>query len=125
MSRYVCAAAAAFVLFSCTSTELSRDSDAESGTKRLRARSALGGIAERKIARERISREGTSTVVVLSVGAADGVKVGYRFTVYRGEEYVGKVEVIQVLDDMSYARVLADWTRKEIRADDDASTRVY
>jgi organic radical activating enzyme len=64
-------------------------------------------------------------LVMLSVGSDEGVKKGYRFTVYRGEEYVGKVEVEKVFSDMSSARILTDWTRKPIKENDDASTRVY
>jgi hypothetical protein len=64
-------------------------------------------------------------LVMLSVGSDDGVKKGFRFTVYRGEDYVGKIEVEKVFSDMSSARILTDWTRKSIKENDDASTRVY
>lgn len=64
-------------------------------------------------------------LVMLSVGSDDGVKKGYRFTVYRGEQYVGKVEVEKVFSDMSSARILTDWTKGPIKENDDASTRVY
>jgi len=64
-------------------------------------------------------------LVMLSVGSDDGVKKGFRFTVYRGEDYVGKIEVEKVFSDMSSARILTDWTRKPIKENDDASTRVY
>jgi len=64
-------------------------------------------------------------LVMLSVGSDDGVKKGYRFTVYRGEQYVGKVEVEKVFSDMSSARILTDWTKSQIKEGDDASTRVY
>jgi len=123
MTRFACVVPAAFLVVSCTSTDASFATSYGPAPARA-AREAEGDVVG-KIAQEDVSREGESTVVVLSVGAKDGVKVGYRFTVYRGEDYVGKVEVIKVMDDMSFARVLDDWTRKEIRANDDASTRVY
>lgn len=58
-------------------------------------------------------------LVMLSVGSDDGVKPGYRFTVYRGGGYAGKVEVEKVFTDMSSARILTKWP---IREGDDAST---
>ncbi len=64
-------------------------------------------------------------LVMLSVGSQDGVKKGYRFTVYRGEQYIGKVEVEKVFDDMASARILVDWTKQPIKENDDASTSVY
>ena len=64
------------------------------------------------------------TVVMLSVGSDDGVKEPYRFTIYRGERYIGKVEVTKVFADTSAAKVLPDWMKEEIREGDDASTSV-
>ena len=61
-------------------------------------------------------------LVMLSVGSDDKVKKGYRFTVYDGERYVGKVEVERVFSDMCSARILPDWTKEEIREGQDAST---
>ena len=64
-------------------------------------------------------------LVMLSVGSLDGVKEGYRFTIYRGERYIGKVEVEKVFADMSSAKILADWTKEPIKENDDAATRVF
>ncbi len=64
-------------------------------------------------------------LVMLSVGKSDGVKKGYRFTVYRGDQYIGKVEVEALFDDMCSARILPDWTKHEIKEGDTANTRVY
>ncbi len=61
-------------------------------------------------------------LVMLSVGTDDGVKKGYRFTIYDGERYVGKVEVERPFSDMCSARILPDWTKEEIREGYDAST---
>ncbi len=62
-------------------------------------------------------------LVMLSVGNDDEVKKGYRFTVYRLEQYIGKVEVEKVFSDMCSARILPDWTKEEVKEGDDASTR--
>ncbi len=64
-------------------------------------------------------------LVMISVGSQDGVKKGHRFTVFRGEEYIGKIEVEKVFDDMASARILVDWTKEPIKENDNASTRVY
>ncbi|MHC4201250.1 MAG: vWA domain-containing protein [Planctomycetota bacterium] len=61
-------------------------------------------------------------LVMLNLGTDDNVKKGYRFTVYDGERYVGKVEVERPFSDMCSARILTDWTKEEIREGYDAST---
>lgn len=62
-------------------------------------------------------------LVMLSVGREDGVKKGYRFTIYRDQKYIGKVEIEKVFTDMSSARILRDWTKEKIREGDDAAVR--
>lgn len=64
-------------------------------------------------------------IVMLSVGTDDKVQAGYRFTVYRGSQYVGRVEVEKVFADMCSARILSEYTKEPLREGDDASTRVY
>ena len=64
-------------------------------------------------------------LVMLSVGQDDGVRRGHRFTIYRREQYIGKVEVEKVFADMASARILVDWTKEDIVENDDASTSVY
>jgi cell division protein FtsL len=63
-------------------------------------------------------------IVVLSVGRDDGVQPGYEFTVYRGDQFIGKVKVESVLGDMSGARVLFTEPSETIRAGDKSSTRL-
>jgi len=64
-------------------------------------------------------------IVMISVGSDDGVKKGYAFTVYRGDQYIGKVIIDKVEKD--YA---SGYSKKELEADgqtiqvgDDATTR--
>ncbi|MBF0245851.1 MAG: hypothetical protein HQL31_11390, partial [Planctomycetes bacterium] len=66
-------------------------------------------------------------VVLLSVGMKDSVKEGFRFTIYRGGEYIGKVQVESVYPQMASAKILVDMNAKgkSIREGDNASTRVY
>lgn len=63
-------------------------------------------------------------LVVLSVGRDDKVEAGYTFTVYRGDEYVGKVQVIKVYPNLAGARIIAMKDGLEIQRGDKASTRL-
>jgi hypothetical protein len=69
------------------------------------------------------SVDAEKNVVVLSVGKNDGVRVGYEFTVYRGNRYVAKV----VIEDVE-AEQCSGYSKKELQAGtieigDDARTR--
>ncbi|MBN1421595.1 MAG: hypothetical protein JXP34_22675 [Planctomycetes bacterium] len=63
-------------------------------------------------------------LVVLTVGQDDKVREGYPFSVFRGGEYIGKVKVIEVLGDISGARIEFTVPGKEIREGDNATTRL-
>ncbi|MEM7166220.1 MAG: hypothetical protein AAF581_12190 [Planctomycetota bacterium] len=63
-------------------------------------------------------------LVVLDVGADDEVKHGYEFTIYRGDRFIGKAKVQNVLDDMAGARVLFVEDGEQVRQGDRVSTRV-
>lgn len=52
---------------------------------------------------EAVSAE--NNLVVLSVGKDQKVLPGYRFAVRRGDTFIGKVEVIEVYEDLSGARI--------------------
>jgi septal ring factor EnvC (AmiA/AmiB activator) len=64
-------------------------------------------------------------LVMLSVGSQQNVKPGYRFTVSKGSEYIGKVQVDKVYADMSSAKILPDLSNKGavFEQNDDARTR--
>lgn len=63
-------------------------------------------------------------LVVLSKGKDDEVKTGYKFTVYRGDQFIGKVQVIKVYPNLCGARILFTKDDLQIRRGDTASTRV-
>jgi len=63
--------------------------------------------------------------VVLNKGEKDQVKAGYPFTVYRGNEFIAKVYVMEVHDTHSLARVDLDIERKPMKIGDDATTRIH
>ena len=62
-------------------------------------------------------------VVVLSVGKDDNVEIGYEFTIYDGNRFIGKVQVTKVLDDMSGCTILFQ-EDSGIREGHKASTRL-
>ena len=63
-------------------------------------------------------------LVVLSVGRDDKVEPGYDFTVYRGDQYIGKVQVIKVYPNLSGARITVLKEGAQIQRGDKASTRL-
>lgn len=66
--------------------------------------------------------EDSVDLVILSLGKTDEVKVGMRLVVSRGDEYIGKVVVQKIYDDMCSATIDKDVTRKRIHAGDVAQT---
>ncbi len=62
-------------------------------------------------------------VVVLSVGKDDNVEIGFEFTIYDGNRFIGKVQVTKVLDDMSGCTILFQ-EDSGIREGHKASTRL-
>ncbi|MBL4850476.1 MAG: hypothetical protein JKY65_33580 [Planctomycetes bacterium] len=63
-------------------------------------------------------------LVLLNVGSDDRVEPGYRFLIYRGSEFVGKVVVERVLRDSSGCRALFCAEGERIRPGDKAATRL-
>ncbi len=63
-------------------------------------------------------------LVLLSVGADDKVEQGFRFSIYRGSTFVGKVVVEKVLRDSAGCRVLFTSKGGNIQAGDSAATRL-
>lgn len=63
-------------------------------------------------------------LIVLDVGADDKVKLGYEFTIYRGDKFIGKAQVQNVLDDMAGARVLFLQDGEQLQPGDLVSTRI-
>lgn len=62
--------------------------------------------------------------VVLNRGKNADVKVGYPFTIYRGQEFVARAHVMEVHEDYSLARIDKELTWKDLETGDDATTRI-
>lgn len=63
-------------------------------------------------------------LVLLTVGKDDKVEKGFHFTVYRGNEFIGKVVVEKVMADSAGCRVLFTAAGKQIKQGDDVATRL-
>lgn len=65
-------------------------------------------------------------LVVLSVGRDQKVQEGFKFTVYRNDKFIGKVQVIKVYEDLCGARVLftANENKEKIQVGDKAATQL-
>ncbi len=61
-------------------------------------------------------------LVVISIGRDRGVKVGQRFSVLRGGDLVGEVEVVKVYDDLAGARTIRIASGREVRVGDRVAT---
>jgi len=64
-------------------------------------------------------------LVLISVGTKDKVQIGYKFTVYRGSQYVSKLVVDKVEDGWAACRELTEFRKDAIQQGDSASTRVF
>lgn len=62
-------------------------------------------------------------IVIISVGAEHGVEKELKFFLYRGDEYVGRVEVDRILPTKSAARIIERMTATGIYPGDRARTR--
>ena len=67
--------------------------------------------------------DNSTGVFILSVGSDDGVKKGYKFFVYRGNEYLGEVYVDQVQSDLCSA-VAREPLAGAVQAMDSVTTRL-
>ena len=63
-------------------------------------------------------------IYVVSVGSQDGVKVGYEFTVYRGDQYIATIVVDKVFPNHASARTKDNMKRKAARAGDNVRSQL-
>jgi len=64
-----------------------------------------------------------NNIVALSAGKDDGVKPGFEFTIYRGDEYVGRVIVDDVQEEHCTGYSKRELEAKPIEVGDEARTR--
>lgn len=61
---------------------------------------------------------------IISVGMDDGVKVGYRFNIFRGPNYVGEGTVSEVFQDLASVRIGRLAPGMQVQANDQVTTQL-
>jgi septal ring factor EnvC (AmiA/AmiB activator) len=72
-----------------------------------------------------VSDKPALNIVVISVGKNDGVEVGMRFTVYRADKYVAKIQVDKVEAQWSSCFSIKEFQADAIRINDNITTSPY
>jgi len=62
-------------------------------------------------------------LVMISAGTQQGVKPGFQFTISRGEQFIGKVQVDRVYPDMCSAKIVQGMQKGEIQVHDEARSK--
>jgi hypothetical protein len=69
-----------------------------------------------------LAADDATNVVVISLGSEDGVKEGFRYTISRGNQYVGTIEITHVEAKQAAGRSQRDVQSRPIMKGDDAMT---
>ncbi|MHC5068448.1 MAG: hypothetical protein ACYTF0_07635 [Planctomycetota bacterium] len=80
------------------------------------------------VAAVRVNPQGKQDLVMLTVGADEGVREGMEFIIYRNNSYIVKVRAERTMGDMVACRVIADtWNGRgdEIMQGDAAQNRLF
>ena len=56
--------------------------------------------------------------VVVNLGNEENLSVGSVLSIYRGSDFIGRIQVEEVREDVAACRILSEWTREEIREED-------
>lgn len=72
-----------------------------------------------------ISDKPELNIIMISAGKNDGVEVGMKFTVYRADKYVGKIQVEKVEARCSSAFSIKEFQADTIRVNDNVTTSLY
>lgn len=67
---------------------------------------------------------GQNDLVEVSLGSDDGLRNGNTLEVFRGNTYLGRVQIMTTQTDRAVGKILADWTKKgAIQKGDEVATR--
>ncbi|MEQ1827777.1 MAG: hypothetical protein ABL921_17590 [Pirellula sp.] len=67
---------------------------------------------------------GSDQSVVISVGKDDGLREGHNLEVFRGSQYLGRIQIRNVKDDQATGKILASFRKGYIQAGDKVAARV-
>ena len=62
--------------------------------------------------------------VVVSVGRDDGLRAGHKLEVYRGGQYLGRIEIKSIKDDQAIGQILASFRKGFIQAGDKVAAKI-
>lgn len=62
--------------------------------------------------------------VEISLGSDDGLREGHNLEIYRGNKYLGRMQVLEVQAHRSVGMILKDYKREVIRSGDEVATRL-
>jgi predicted nucleic acid-binding Zn-ribbon protein len=62
--------------------------------------------------------------VVVSVGKDDGLRTGHSLEVFRGSQYLGRIQIRSVKDDQATGKILASFRKGYIQAGDKVAAKV-
>jgi len=65
-----------------------------------------------------------SQQVVVSVGRDDGLRAGHTLEVYRGGQYLGRIEIKRTEDDKAIGQILASFRKGYIQAGDKVAAKI-
>jgi len=66
----------------------------------------------------------TSDLLELSLGADDGIRAGNTLEVFRGNSYLGRVQVVKTESNRAVAKILPDFKKGAIQKGDDVATQL-
>ena len=69
-----------------------------------------------------LAADNAANIVVVSLGAEDGVKEGFRYTLSRGNQYVATIQITNVQAKQSAGKVMTGMSKMPVAAGDDAMT---
>ena len=65
-----------------------------------------------------------SNLVEVDLGSDDGLRIGHTLDIFRGNQYLGRVEILTTRTDKSVGRVLPDYKKGVIQEGDNVATRL-
>jgi hypothetical protein len=67
---------------------------------------------------------GQNGLVEISLGRDDGIREGHQLDVYRGGQYLGRIEIRRTQDDKSVGQILPGFRKGFIQQGDDVAATV-
>ena len=63
--------------------------------------------------------------VEVSLGKDDGIRIGHTLEVFRGAQYLGRIEITRAQDDKAVGKVLAAYRKGYIQAGDKVASKIH